>query len=671
MNAKEIIQSLTIEEKAKLLTGGDGMCTATLEKYGIVAKNMADGPHGARLTPEDNCTHFPNLCSLAATWDVERAHLMGEALAYDCIEHDVDMLLAPGINIKRTPLCGRNFEYLSEDPILAGELGAAYINGLQKHGVAASLKHFAANNQEKYRQEASVEVDERTLREIYLRGFEIAVKKSNPQSVMCAYNKINAVWCAENPLLLSEILKDEWGYEGFVISDWGAVQNTAKSIKAGLDFHMPANEIIEQEIKDALAKGEITEAHLDRALERVLGFLLKDKPVKTKEYNRDSQHTIAKDIAADGVVLLKNDNNMLPLTSKKHKKIAVIGEFAKNPLISGQGSAEVHQSGDYTDSPLAELEKLLPDTEFIYKEIYKKCEFSENMLWIPLYSKEYNELMASVDAVLVFAGSMQSEDTEKLDRRSASINPNHDMVIDMTSDYNKNMIVVLQTGSAVVLDGWHKKVPAIAEMWLAGEGAGKAIAEVLCGKVNPSGKLPETFPTKLRTDMDYPGDGFKVEYNEKLDVGYRYYDKHPEEILYPFGHGLSYTSFEYSDIKVSQYNDGCKVSFKLKNTGDCDGAEVAQLYISDVVSTVVKPVKELKKFKKMFLKKGEETEVVFDLEKADFEYYNTSLHQWVAENGLYKILIGASSRDIRLEGNVVVDGDMPYTIAKVSEDMIG
>jgi beta-glucosidase len=279
--------------------------------------------------------------------------------------------------------------------------------------------------------------------------------------------------------------------------------------------------------------------------------------------------------------------------------------------------------------------------------------------------------MASVDAVLVFAGSMQSEDTEKLDRRSASINPNHDMVIDMTSDYNKNMIVVLQTGSAVVLDGWHKKVPAIAEMWLAGEGADKAIAEVLCGKVNPSGKLPETFPTKLRTDMDYPGDGFKVEYNEKLDVGYRYYDKHPEEILYPFGHGLSYTSFEYSDIKVSQYNDGCKVSFKLKNTGEYDGSEVAQLYISDVVSTVVKPVKELKKFKKVFLKKGEETEVVFDLEKADFEYYNTSLHQWVAENGLYKILIGASSRDIRLEGNVVVDGDMPYTIAKVSEDMIG
>lgn len=671
MDIEKIIKSMTFEEKATMLTGSGGMQTACVEKYNIHQKNLADGPHGVRSDINKNCTHFPNLCSLAATWDTKIAEQMGEALAFDCIEHSIDMLLGPGINIKRTPLCGRNFEYMSEDPILAGEMCAGYINGLQKHGVAASLKHFAANNQEKFRQETSVDIDERTLREIYLKAFEIAIKKSNPQSIMCSYNKINAVWCAENPFILTEILKNEWGYDGFVVSDWGAVQDVAKSFSAGLDLQMPANENIVNDLKSGLDKGTISMDHIDNALRRILKFVLKEKPIKAKEYNRDEQHKCAQEVAASGIVLLKNESDALPITKEKYKKIAIIGEFADKPLISGQGSAEVNQSSEYTDSPVEELKKLLPDTQICYKEIYKKREYSANMLWPQLSTNEFKHFVSEADAVVVFVGSMESEDTEKLDRRSIELNPNYDMVIEMALQYNKNIIVVLQTGSAVVLGNWYNNVPAIVEMWLAGEGAGAAIAKALCGVVNPSGKLPETFPKKLRSDINYPGDGYKIEYNEKLDVGYRYYDKHSDEILYPFGHGLSYTEFLYSGLEISEHGSNFNVKFKVKNVGLCDGTEVVQLYVSDIVSTVVKPIKELKKFQKVYLKKGEEKEFLFILQAEDFEYYNVIFHKWIVENGDYNILIGSSSRDIRLEGMIRVNQNMPYTIVNMSEDMIG
>jgi len=672
MNIEKILQDMTFEEKARILSGVGNMQTVRIENFNIESKNFADGPHGARLEKKDNCTHFPSLCCLAASWDIDTAYKMGEALAYDCIEHDIDMLLAPGINIKRTPLCGRNFEYLSEDPVLAGEMSASYINGLQKHGVAASLKHFAANNQEINRTEINAEIDERTLREIYLKGFEIAVKKSKPESVMCSYNKINSVWSSENPFILKEILKNEWGFDGFVISDWGAVQNTVKSVRAGLDFEMPANYNIAEQLKAGLDKGEITMEQIDDAARRVLKFLTKGKPEKIVKYNRAEQHERAKEIAASGIVLLKNDNNVLPLTSQKYKKIAVIGEFAKNPLIAGQGAAEVHQSAEYTDSPLEQLRKLLPDTEFVYDELYKKGAFSSEMLWPRLYSKEYTDFLANADAVLIFAGSMESEDSEKADRRSLELNPNYSLAVESAIKHNKNVAVVLQTGSAVVLSDYMSKSPAIVQMWLGGESAGSAIAEVLCGVVNPSGKLPETFPTKLRTDMDYPGTNFIVEYNEKLNVGYRYYDKHPNEIAFPFGHGLSYTNFEYSELIVSEWNgSSCTAKLRIKNTGDFDGAEVIQLYISDACSIATKPVKELKKFTKVFLKQGEEKEISFTLNAEDFSYYNISLHKWVAEDGLYNILIGSSSSDIRLKGSVTINGETPYTVSAAHGDMIG
>ncbi len=408
MNIETIIKQMTFEEKAQLLTGEeDAINTKAVKKFGIVSKSMVDGPHGVRISKKGNCTHFPNICSLAASWDVETAKKMGEALAYECIEHNVDILLAPGINIKRTPYCGRNFEYFSEDPVVSGEMAAEYINGLQSKGIVCSLKHFAANNQEKYRLDASAEIDERTLRELYLKGFEIAVKKSTPESIMCAYNKINGVWCSENPHILNEILRDEWGYEGFVISDWGAVRDIVKSVKAGLDLQMPINENIVAELKEGVETGKISIAEIDAAVRRVLKFALKEKASTDKKYDRDEQYKIAKEIASQGVVLLKNENNALPLNSKKYKKIAVIGEFAENPIVSGQGSAEVHQAAEYTDSPLAELKKLLPDTEFVYKEIFKKREYSKEMIWPVLYGQEFIDFATDADAVLIFAGSME------------------------------------------------------------------------------------------------------------------------------------------------------------------------------------------------------------------------------------------------------------------------
>lgn len=667
---KDILEKMTFEEKTQILTGMDAVHTKNFNEYGIQSKTLVDGPHGIRLDNEKNCTHFPNLCSLAASWDVQTAEKMGKALANECKKHHIDMLLAPGVNIKRTPFCGRNFEYFSEDPVVAGEMCAGYVNGLENEGVACSLKHFAANNQEKYRCVTSAEVDERTLREIYLKPFEIVLKKSKPTSVMCAYNKLNSVWCSENAFLLKEVLREEWGYEGFVVSDWGAVHDPVKALKAGLDLHMPPNAGITDALRAGIENGDITMEDIDKSVESILKFVLKDK-AECISYDRQHQHLIAKDIASSGIVMLKNDNNVLPLTSKKYQKIAVIGEFASNPLVSGQGSAEVNQLSEYTDSPLQELRKLLPDAEINYREMYKRSAYSESMIWPDLYQPDFVNFIRESDIVLIFAGSMTSEDTEMFDRRSLELNPNYERIIEAAKEHGKEVVLILQTGSAVILDRVKNPASAIVEMWLGGEAAGSAIAEVLCGVVNPSGKLPETFPTKPRTDMDYPGNGRYVLYNEGLDVGYRYYDKHPDEICYPFGHGLSYTKFTYSDINTEKTAEGYLVTFKLKNSGEYDGAEVVQLYVSDVVATVSKPVKELKAFKKVYLKSGEEKTVTMELKADDLAYYNIMLHSWVAENGLYKLQIGSSSQDIRLETEINHDEKMPYSMQKVGDAMVG
>ena len=668
MDIEKIISQMTFEEKASFLSGAATMSSCAIDRLGVKAVQFADGPHGVRIEKEKNCTHFPNLCNLGSSWDVDAAYEMGQALASDCIHNGIELLLGPGINIKRHILCGRNFEYLSEDPVLAGELAAGYINGLQEKGVSASLKHFALNSQEKYREEASAEIDERTMREIYLKGFEIAVKKSKPHSVMCAYNKINGIWCSENEYLLKTILKQEWGFDGMVVSDWGAVHDISRCVKAGLDLQMPDNKQIVKQLQKGVKDGLVTMDDIDDAVRRMLKFADR-APVKQEEYDRDKQHSIARKIAADGMVMLKNDNDTLPLTSKKYKKIAVVGEFAKSPLIAGQGSAEVLQWDEYIDSPLEELKKLMPKTEFKYIEPYQKRAFSDCMLW-PKHGAFAKEIGDS-DLVLMFVGSMESEDTENYDRRTAHLNPNYEAFINVALRYDKKVAVVMQNGGALILDKWADRVGAIVEMWLGGEASGGAVADILCGVVNPSGKLSETFPKVMRADLNYPGDGLKLEYSERFDVGYRYYDKHPEEIAFPFGHGLSYTKFEYSDLQAKMKKDTVKVSFTLTNVGKCDGAEVVQLYVGDPVSTVVKPIKELKKFKKVYLKAGKKQKIEFTLTADDLSYYNPMLRKWVVESGVYDIYIGASSQDIRLKASVMYTENSPYTIKMAGEPMIG
>ena len=662
-----IVKDMTLEEKAFLLTGAASMATKAIERLGIESQNLADGPHGIRSKREENCTHFPNLCNLGSCWDVDNARLMGEAIANDCIEHGINMILGPGVNIKRFMLCGRNFEYISEDPVLAGEIAAGYIQGVESKGVATSLKHFALNNQEKYRVDVSVDIDERTLREIYLRPFEIAVKKANPTSIMCAYNKVNSVWCSENRQLLTEILKEEWGYEGIVVSDWYAVHNIVKAISAGLDLQMPHNWLIYEQLKKGLDNGEITMEQIDNAVDRVLKFALREKPTKG-EYDRDRQHQIAREVASKGIVLLKNDNKTLPLTEEKYKKIAVVGEYAVKPLISGQGSAEVLQKLEYVDDPLEELKKLLPNTEFVYGEFYKKASFSTEMLWAKL--GEFGKFIEGSDVVLIFVGAQESEDTEKFDRRTPFMNPNYEMYVEFAIKSGKKVVLVCQSGGVMVFDDYMKKADSIVQMWLGGEASGGAIADVLTGKLNPQGKLSETFPTRVRDDFEYPGNGLYTEYSEKLNVGYRYYDRHPEEIVFPFGHGLSYTDFEYSDLVITDDN-GIKASFKVKNVGDVFGTEIAQLYISDPISTVPKPIKELRKFQKIELQPGEEKVVTLDIEERDLAYYNVSLHRYVAEDGRYDVLVGSSSRDIRLTASFIHENQKDYTIHRIGEDAIG
>ncbi len=680
MDTNQLLQSLTIEEKALLLSGASSMETAQIERLQIKAKRFADGPHGVRTSKEENgalmpnreenCTLFPNLCCVGATWDKALTLEMGQGLAEDCVAHNVDLLLGPGLNIKRTPLCGRNFEYLSEDPVLTGELGAAYISGLQSGGVAACPKHFAVNSQERHRMQTSAELDLRVLHEIYLKGFEIAVKKAKPKSLMCAYNKVHSIWCGENGYLMNKILKNTWGFEGFVMSDWGAVRDICKSLMAGLDLQMPGNPNIVSQIKTGLETGKLTQTALDNAVKAVLSFILQPAAQANRPYDRDRQHALAVRVATAGTVLLKNDRNVLPLTAKKYKKIAVLGEYAANPLIMGQGSAEVYPKEEYITSPLEALkDRLGADVEITYQELYKRNELPKKFIWDDIW--RWRQTAQENDAVVVFLGSMESEDTEMFDRQAISINPNIEYILEAVSRSNPNVIVVIQSGSAMQLGDWKHKTPAIVQMWLGGEGAGSAIADVLTGASNPSGRLPETFPKKLRTDLQYPGDGLKVCYNEGFAVGYRYYDSHPDEIEYPFGHGLSYTAFAYSDFTAQIAEDALQVSLTVENIGDCDGAEVVQFYVSKDESCVSRPPKELKAFEKVFLASSERKTLSVSIPLTDLAYYNVLLEQWVVEPGCYSIMAAASSQDIRCKQTVILNNDPPYTINSFATAMVG
>ena len=667
MTVKEILSQMTLEEKAAILTGAESMLTTGVPRLGIDGKNLADGPHGVRsYVPGTNCTTLPSMCAIGATWSKEAAELAGKTMGLDCIHHNKQMILGPGLNIKRNALGGRNFEYVSEDPILTGEIAGHVTKGIEDLGIGTSMKHFALNSHETYRTETSVEIDERTMREIYLRGFEKAIQIGHPTSLMCAYNKIHSLWCSENRNLLTEILRGDWGYDGMVVSDWGAVHHGAKAVKAGLDLRMPGNPDTIRDVKEAVATGYMTMEEVDTAAERVLHFLLKPIP-QEESYDRDAQHEAARNVAREAICLLHNDREILPITPKKYKKICVTGEYAVMPYINGQGSAEVFTEPEYVDTPLDCLRRMLPDVQIDYFD-YLPRKKPDKMLWH--YFREKMPNIESYDLVLVFTGVAPSDDSEQFDRSGNQLAGYIEDVMRNVTFHNPNCALILCSGSSTFKSPKADLFPAIVQMWPTGEGAGQAIADVLTGAVNPSGKLSETFPTRMRSDIELYGNGLFLEYTEKWRVGYRYYDMHTDEIWFPFGHGLHYTTFEYKNAAAVKNDKGWELSFDLTNTGDMDGAEAVQLYVGDPVSTVSKPIKELKQFEKVFVKAGETKRVTFQITDEDLSYYNVSMHQWVVENGVYDLYLCASSQDIRLKVSIEYNDPHSYSM-QVLDAMIG
>ncbi len=673
--AKELIKQMTLQEKIALVGGSASMLSADCERLGVPKITFADGPLGVRIEQgyEENCTGLPCATAMAATWNKELLKDVGEAIANDCIKNGKDVILGPAINIKRTPLCGRNFEYFSEDPVLAGKLGAEYIKGVESKGVGTCVKHFAANNQEMYRGNGSSEVDERTLREIYLKAFEIAVKESNPMSIMCAYNRVNGIRCTENPYLMKDVVRNDWKYKGVLLSDWYGVTNAWRALKQGLNLQMPYMPRTREQLLEGLEQGKISEALIDEAIEPLVEYAISHKKQEIN-YDRDWQHNVAKQTAAEGVVLLKNEDNILPINPKKHKKVTVIGEYAKKPVYYGYGSARVYSNKDYVDTPLESLKKNLgDDVEVTYIEGYLSTQSSDRSIfyWRPGF-KDGGDAIKNADVVLMFIGTPFGMDTEAADRAAVTLEPYYYTYIESVSSLNKNLVLVMQNGSAIIPYNWTNQAKGIVEMWFGGEANGSAVADVLCGKMSPCGKLPETFPKCMRSDLDYPGDGYKVKYDEKWAVGYRYYDLHPEEIAYPFGFGLSYTQFEYSDLSVIENGDKLDVSFMVKNIGEMSGKEIAQIYVSDKNCFASRPKKELKEFYKTRELKPNETEkcsVSINIE--ELGYFNINIRKMFVEPGVYDILIGASSRDIRLNGKYIYNYEGDFTITSDAETGIG
>lgn len=659
---KELISKMTLEEKASLCSGFDAWHTKAIERLGIPSIMMTDGPHGVRKSNGFNLnesvpsTCFPTAACMASSWDRNLLQEVGAAIGEECQAEGVSILLGPGVNIKRTPLCGRNFEYYSEDPLLSSELAAAFIKGVQSQGVGTSIKHFAANNQEYRRLVIDAIVDERTLREIYLASFEKAIKEAKPWTVMAAYNKVNGTYCTENGFLLTKILRDEWGYEGVVVSDWGAVDDRVKALEAGLDLQMPGNGgIDDKKIIEAVKSGKISEEVLDRAVERILRIIFKaiENKKENYTYDKEAHHELAVKVARESIVLLKNEDNILPL--KAQGTIGIIGSFAKQPRYQGGGSS--HLNPTKLSIPLDEILNIVGDkAKVLYAQGYDLQTGETNVNYI----SEAKEVAKKSDVVVIFAGLPESFDSEGLDRQHLKLPDGHNIIINEVLRENSNVVVVLMNGSAVEMP-WVDKVKGIFECYLAGQGVGKAIAELLFGIANPCGKLAETFPVKLSDNpahLNYPGEKDKVEYHEGIFVGYRYYDKKEMDVLFPFGYGLSYTKFDYLDIRVDKKeldeNQILKVFVRVKNSGKIAGKEIVQVYVSKKKSNVIRPEKELKAFKKVYLEPGEVKEIEFTLDKRAFAYYEVDVQDWYVEEGEYNILVGKSSRDIVLSEKVYV-----------------
>ena len=657
---EKIIKELTLKEKISLLSGEDFWHLRGIERLNIPNIMVTDGPHGLRKQNEssDNigisnsvpATCFPTASALASSWDDELIYKVGEHLAKECKVENVSVLLGPGVNIKRHPLCGRNFEYFSEDPILTGKLAANFIKGVQSKNIGTSIKHFVANNQETMRMAVDAIIDERTLRELYLKGFEIAIKEASPWTVMCSYNKVNGTFLSENKKLLNDVLKEEWKYKGLVMTDWGACNDRVKGLIAGQDLEMPGNNGLNNlSLIEAVNQGQISEELLNERVARVIDLILKSKETLNKNkdaFDKEEHHNFARKVSSESIVLLKNQNNILPLN--KNQKIALVGEFAKKPRYQGSGSSLIN--------PL--------NLTNAYDAFFE--ELGDNLIYAPGYSvknetidmnleKEAIEIASKADVVLIMAGLTDIFESEGFDRLHLNIPNNHNHLINEILKVNKNVIISLANGSPILMP-WKDKVKGIIEQYLGGEASGEALADVVFGKVNPSGKLAETFPNSLEefpSNYNFPGEPRQVIYSEGLYVGYRYYDTAKVKPLYPFGYGLSYTTFEYSNLNLEVIKKELKVKFEIKNTGELEGKEIAQIYISLPDSKIYRPLQELKGYKKVSLKPNESKEIEINIPLTSLEVYYKE--GFKLESGMYIVKIGKSSENIVLEKKIEIN----------------
>ncbi|WOF23337.1 glycoside hydrolase family 3 C-terminal domain-containing protein [Microbacterium betulae] len=660
------VSRLTLDEKLSLLTGDTFWSTRSVEHAGVDGALLTDGPHGVRLqsgsadhlglNESEPATAFPTAAATGSTWDPELLEEMGRALGRESRALGVDVLLGPGVNIKRSPLCGRNFEYFSEDPLLAGSLGAGWVRGIQSQGVGASLKHFAANNQETERMRVSAEVDERTLREIYLPAFERAVTDAQPATVMCSYNRINGVYASQNRWLLTDVLRDEWGYEGYVVSDWGAVVDPPAAVAAGLDLTMPAaGERHAQDVRAALEAGELDETAVDLAVSRILTVhdRLREGRGETEAVDVDAHHALARRIAAESSVLLANDGGLLPLAADA--SIAVVGEFARTPRYQGAGSSHINPTR--LDTALDAV-RAAASAEVPFAAGFRLDGREDAAL--------VDEAVAAARAaavVVLFLGLPDEEESEGFDRTHIDLPAVQRSLLDAVLAVNERVVVVLSNGSVVSLDGIAGRVPAILETWLGGQASGSAVADVLFGAAEPGGRLAETIPLRLADNpahVNFPGTPKEVVYGERVYVGYRWYDRTEREVAFPFGFGLGYTTFALSDLAVSVPDPArahAVVEITATNTGDRAGSEVVQVYVGDPEASVDRPVRELRAFRKVRLAAGESARVRLELDERAFAFWGGS--GWTVEPGAFAIEVGTSSRDIAASAGIALDVPAP------------
>ncbi|WP_157250285.1 glycoside hydrolase family 3 C-terminal domain-containing protein [Nonomuraea typhae] len=660
-------ENLSLDDKAALTSGASWWHTVALPEAGIPAIHMSDGPHGLRTQDDQAADHlglnqsapatcFPPAVTLASTWDTALAERVGAALGREARAHGVHVLLGPGVNIKRSPLCGRNFEYFSEDPLLSGVLGVSWVNGLQGQGVGASVKHYAANNQETRRMTVSADVDLRTLREIYLPAFRRVITQADPWTVMCSYNRLNGVHASQNHWLLTEVLRGEWGYTGLVVSDWGAVVDRVKALAAGLDLEMPSSQGAgPARVAAAVRAGDLDEQALERSVARIVGLARKATTDPAATYDRDEHHALAREVAARGAVLLKNDGDLLPLDATAPQRIAVLGEFARTPRYQGAGSSTVNPTR--LDDALSAIVAAAPSATVTFAPGFGVDDPHADAAAL---REEAVRQAVAADVVLLFLGLPPSYESEGYDREHLELPAEQTALLAEVLAANPRVAVILANGGVVRLSGWIHEAPAVLEGWLGGQAGGSATADLLFGVANPSGKLTETIPVRLAdtpAHLTWPGDNDHAVYGEGLFVGYRYYDAREMDVTFPFGHGLSYTRFAYSGLRTAAGPDGVDVTVTIANTGSRTGHEVVQVYLGAPGSRVRRAVRELKGFAAVRLEPGQSRAVTIRIPRDDLAYFDLATGSWLVEELDYHVEAGASSRDIRLSATVRVTGD--------------